>query len=889
MPLIKRISIGLLLIVISLYFSLPFITRFVLASSLEKNNIELIDIELSLPSYQQIIGQTYMVGSASIKLADKTEIHISDILLLTNRRSNKPIEVSIGTIKVSSQNTTKVDNKSAEPVNLQAFLPRSFTGSLPQLKLSIASIETVLLPIKLTKIRTLLSKNQIITTARITPVETTEANSPYVKLFDKSISLNVSANNKIEFKLADEITNTLLSVDISLSEIQAELHGTLEIQHAFKQLNIPLNQGKNISLNKGNSSLTAEFSLPLQQILALGDLESLLINAKFQQQSILSQQQLAPASSLSASVNVEASLNKGEWQTSLDSKAAPLAYLEGGFKFLNDSKQGTLKLNINEPIVLEGTTQANTFNITQGSLQFSYSEGKNTLADIQLSKLSSQNGTKNSAEFLGHFNINKPTQRFPVQGLSVVSAKANLTGRLAWYKNTITFDTKLSNRLSLKNLTFDDKKVKNLSFSLPPQAIKLDLKASKIPALSFLIDAKKLSSQDTLLDKVEVDSTVALDGNNFQLNSKIQATSANIAGKNHHIPEILLEGIFQHKNNLSKATLNLFNACHQPLISASWNGSATTKDSYLNLQWQHDFSTENTLQHWLNTSALPFNINSGSLSGFAQVKFEKKQTLLTQLIFSLKDINGSHQVGLFKGIQFKLNSHLLANKQPQFKLNAFIEEADIGLKISNIKLKSTLSKNLNNWHANIPVVTAQVFSGSIGLVEKELALTDDIKLNVYLNQVNLADLVATQQVNSLDITGKVSGQIPIHYQAGEINILDGSIRTNQAGNIRYSSPLSGSNDINQQLKLTLDILEDFDYSKLTSQISYNNRILKLGSSILGTNYNAVSRRPVELNLNTVIDLQGMIKALRLQSGLESQIEKLFDLKTTSANNERYCK
>jgi len=891
MPLIKRISIGLLLIVISLYFSLPFTAKFFLAASLEKSNVELTNIELSLPSYQQITEQTYKVTSASVKLKDNTEIRFSDIQLLANNIAGLPIKVQIGAVEISSEKAKKIDDKAADSVNLQAFLPRSFISSLPLLKLSIASLSSDQLPVQLEQFHALLSENLITTTAKITSVKPFDTASPYAKLSGKRVSLNISASNRIEFMLADQTSTPLLAVDITLSKKQTKLLGSVAIQHAFKQLNIPLNQDKNISLNKGNSSLVAEFSLPLQQTLAAADLDGLLINAQFQQQSTLALGPQHPFSAglLHASFNVEASLNKGNWQVSLDSETIPLVYLEGGFEFLKGSKQGKLKLNINKPIVLEGMIQANTFNITKGGLQLSYTEGKSTLADIQLSKLSSQSGTKNSAELLAHFNINKPTLRFPVQGLSVTSAKANLAGRFAWHNNTVIFDSKPNNSLSLKTITLDDSKVENLSISLPAQAIKLDLKAPKISALAFSFAAEKLSIHDTLLDEVKIDSTVSVEDNNFKLKSSIQAIEVNIAGTTQHIPAMLVEGNSRYNGNVRKASISLFNACHQPLINANWHNSATTKDSYLYLQWQHNFSTENTFQHWLNSNSLPFNINNGSLSGIAQIEFRQKQTLLKKLTFSLKDIDGSHQLGLFQGVQFKLNARALPNKQPTFMLEAFIEEANIGLKISNIKLKSTLYKSQNSWYANIPIATAELFSGSIGLVEKKLQLTDDIKLNIDLKQLNLADLVATQQVDSLDITGKVSGQIPIHYQAGEINILDGSVRTSQPGNIHYSSPLSGNDDINQQLKLTLDVLEDFDYSKLTTQISYNNRILKLDSSIMGTNYNAVGRRPVELNLNTELDLQGAIKALRLQSGLESQIEKLFDLKTTSANNERYCK
>ena len=885
MRLLKRISISLALVIISLYLSLPFISRLLLTVGLEKNNIKLINIELKLPSYQQVTEQTYNVSSAYIRLEDNTDIHLSDIQLLTNNTVDQPIEIQIGAVKISSKSALITSNKA---VDLQTFLPSSFIGSLPPLKLSIASLSSDQLPVQLEQLHALLSKNKITTMAKITPFGTIPANSLYANLLEKNISLTILANNKIKFKLADKTPKTLLTISITLSK-KSRLHGTVGIKNAFKQLNISLNQDRNILLDKGNSSLLAEFSLPLQQTLNLANLDDLLINAQFQQQSTLNVQRQLSASILNTSVNAEASLNKGIWQVSLNSNAIPLVSIEGGFKLFKNDKQGKLKFNINKPIILEGIVQVNTFNITQGSIQLSYAEGKNTLADLQLNKLSSKNGTKNSAELIAHFNTNKPMQLFPTKDLSVAAAKADLVGHLAWHNDTVIFNVKPNNKLSIRNIKLNDSKVKSFTISLPTQVIKVDLKETKLPKLSFSIDAEKLSLHDTLLYDVKIDSTIVVDGNAFKLKSSIKAIEADISDTTQHIPAMLVEGDFQYESSLSNASINLFNVCHQPLIKTNWRNSAPTKKSYLNLQWQHDFSDENTLQHWLNTPSLPFNINSGSLSGQAQVEFGPNKTLLKKLKLSLTDAQGSHQLGLFHGIQFKLNSRTLPNKQPQFMVDAFIEEANIGLKISNIKLKSTLSKGPNNWYANIPVATAQVFSGSIGIVEKELQLTDDMKLNVYLKQVNLDDLVATQQIDNLNISGKVSGQIPVHFYAGQLKIIDGNLSNSRAGTIKYRSPLSGSDDINEQLKLTLDVLEDFDYSKLTSKISYNSRILKLDSSIIGTNDSAVGQRPVELNLNTELDLQGMIKALRLQSGLESQIEKLFDLKESSAKNKNYCK
>jgi hypothetical protein len=121
-----------------------------------------------------------------------------------------------------------------------------------------------------------------------------------------------------------------------------------------------------------------------------------------------------------------------------------------------------------------------------------------------------------------------------------------------------------------------------------------------------------------------------------------------------------------------------------------------------------------------------------------------------------------------------------------------------------------------------------------------------------------------------------------------VQVLDGEMRSVDNGKIRYTTPLSKSADLNEQLKLTLDVLENFDYSSLSSKIVYDADTLLLKSSIVGKNPDIKNGQTINLNLNTEVGLKGAIEVMRIQSGIDSRIEKFVASKAAPNNKQYFC-
>ena len=372
-----------------------------------------------------------------------------------------------------------------------------------------------------------------------------------------------------------------------------------------------------------------------------------------------------------------------------------------------------------------------------------------------------------------------------------------------------------------------------------------------------------------------------------------------VSGDSYYIPPMVIKSKLSLKDsNVNQANIKLENICNDPLLTASWSPIKQT-GHLIDVRWDYVFSSDKTLRQWLNTSLLPFDFSGGTFTGQITVELGEAAVQFRQLDVSLNNGQGIYEEGTFEGVQFQLSSPLRELKSGKTKpavtfdtfyanIDGTVETLNMGIKADNVVLKSAIYDAGNDWHFKIPLLKANVFLGVVEIREQDINLSEDVQLDLIVKQLDLSELVETQEMEGLHTTGKLSGHIPLLYSNGQINVLNGEINSIQRGKIRYTTPLSKSDDINEQLKLTLDVLEDFNYTALNSKIVYDDDTLYLKSAISGNNPNVANGRPINLNLNTEVGLKGAIEAMRIQSGINSRIEDFVGSKITTSTDQYYC-
>ena len=912
-PLIKNRAFSLLfgiliflpVLLLSVYLTLPLIAELFVKKTFNEHGLELIEFQLPRPSFDELTAKTIRLQSLVFMLEDKTEIDIRGARFSVV--ADAPYSVNVSSINVQPAFTEK--SESAEAVDLLTLLPATLMQKLPAFRLFVQSLVLDTPAIELINLTLDVNGDGITAKSQLHTIAQAD-NKPLLGQFlNSELALNISAANTINLYVVDANAAPLLGVKLSLSAQEDQLYGALTITNKLKNVNWPINNSDEFVVQNSELNAKVSFSLPAKQQLTRDGLSQLLLQGQLQQNADVKLAKSLEDAQLMANATFDASLNTGQWRVNLAQGKAPFMLLKGqlarAFFPLSDEKltqTGNVVVTIHKPLVIQGSLSADALiSIDEGDVALSYLEDDKQLIDLRLSDVNLatvENGADekiNALTLYSHIAIDKVSDRFGLKGISIDAIKGMIHSRLSFQEGSILLEPLPKSHISLGNVRFDDYYAKELALDIPPQRIKVDLNTRALEKISVDLKGKGLEIQDANIKTFALHNNVSFKASHLIIDSSTEAMSADVSGASHYIPLLISKATIElDKADVKTASVKLANSCHDPLLNASWR--AVNNRSELEIQWQQTFSSSKTLRQWLNTSMIPLDFTEGTFAGHLLFDINESNTKIRALDISLKDIQGVNAMGTFKGVQLQLSSPLQSSTEEEVikfdsllaSLNASVAELNTGFKLNELEFDSVLYDRAGDWHLAIPLMTAKVFSGEMAIRDETINFNKDIQLKVLLDQIDLSALVKTQQVNGLQTSGRLSGYIPIRYANGQMQVLDGEMHSIENGNIRYSTPLSQQDNLNEQFKLTLDVLENFNYSSLNTKIVYDADTLLLKSSIVGKNPGIKHGQTVNLNLNTEVGLKGAIEVMRVQSGIDSRIEKFVSSKVTPNNKQYFC-
>lgn len=160
---------------------------------------------------------------------------------------------------------------------------------------------------------------------------------------------------------------------------------------------------------------------------------------------------------------------------------------------------------------------------------------------------------------------------------------------------------------------------------------------------------------------------------------------------------------------------------------------------------------------------------------------------------------------------------------------------------------------------------------------------DDPRASVTLTaqSLDLGALFKLAALEGLDVTGSVSGALPLRITPREIEIIDGKLEAETPGSILYSidaMPEFLKNPDNPNVKHLRTALQNFDYESLSLNISAESgQTQTIRLKARGTNEEFYGGAPVEINLNLEGALQNVLKynlgAYQLPETIQKHIEE----------------
>lgn len=275
----------------------------------------------------------------------------------------------------------------------------------------------------------------------------------------------------------------------------------------------------------------------------------------------------------------------------------------------------------------------------------------------------------------------------------------------------------------------------------------------------------------------------------------------------------------------------------------------------------------------------PFDLYTGNIKISADASWSKDKDAQLRTDISLQDSGGNTGAIVFSGLSFDHKLQILPAVKSIQASKIKLHTLDSGVPISNVSMQLAAKPSKRG---SLPKLIVRQTQGEIlggGFTAEDFVYDLNRSKNsllIKLNNIDLAEVVKTQQLEHITATGRLDGTLPVEMNKDGIHIAHGGL-TNQirGGTIRYT-PETGTEQLRQNplTGITLDALRDFRYSDLKADVSYlPDGELTINLALKGISPELDENRPVNLNINTEQNLVSLLKSLRFAQGISDSIDE----------------
>jgi len=275
----------------------------------------------------------------------------------------------------------------------------------------------------------------------------------------------------------------------------------------------------------------------------------------------------------------------------------------------------------------------------------------------------------------------------------------------------------------------------------------------------------------------------------------------------------------------------------------------------------------------------PFDILTGNIQLTSNAAWSQNSDFTLTTRIKIDDAGGNYGELVFSGLSFDHEFEILPTIHSIRTSKINLKHLDSGVIASNISTDLTLEIATTGPLPQLVIrsLHGEIFDGSFS--GDDFVFDPNRSKNSFrirATDINLAEIVETQQLEDIVVTGRVDGTIPVEINDQGISIQHGAfINDVRAGTIRYN-PAAGTDQLRQNpvTGIALDALRDFRYSHLSADVNFTPEgMLTINLQLKGTSPELDTKRPVHLNINTEQNLLSLLKSLRFADGVSESIDQ----------------
>jgi len=864
---------------------------------LGQQGLDLKALELSRPAWRRItIDKLQLQDASGLELT----LLSNELLVL---RAFQQFELHTSELKLVRHPAGLEEKRtdSYPTALLSEYLPSTLLKSLPELRLRLAHFsyqEADSLVLRAAAPTELLLGPRGLSLSSQFELPLSEVRAPV------DLLLEITDENTLKLQLEERAADPAklqLNVSASAPDDQVSLTGELRLRDpAF----VPLVSLESYDLKLPSLALETGFQISVKDLA----ISELIRQPQFSLHNTVALMAQDPSQYDTVQLNAKFDFSAiGErWELALDNVDTPRPLLQ--IRNRRQEEDHELSLRVDDKFALSGRVSSmndiaiDTLNTPEkNNLRFTYRLNQERVAAADIHSIQWNGVIGPEADIALRFSsvldgdVSKVAGLFKLQGVEwqalvdgLAPASFHLPMRVNLQSGNIQLAVQEGASISANQLKTASATLKKPRLKIPVQTIELNPQTLYPNKLSLALQAERLNTDIFTATSLawQLELTQQKETVVAELKNHRQGIRFTPKGPEYSLPPYRIvaetKGDFINKKSApGRVAFRLYNECNEVLLAGT-----LLDQQKLEMTVERTFSRANSLRNWLNLPQLTNDLVAGSLA--AKMDWNFVHDRYPGLTLSLDKGNIEGDLGTFQGIQLSLSSET-AESERRYNLNGEVKSVNVGLEASNFQFLLQAQPTEAQFKVLLERLEAEVFKGRVWVEEEKWVAGEATSIDIHIENLDIAEVIRSQNIDGLSTTGKLSGVQPMQLSAeGEFSLAKGTLSNTEKGVIRYQSELTNSPGVNQQLKFTMDVLEDFQYQRLQTETQYKDGNLLLYSKISGNNPSKTGGRTVDLNLNTEVELLPAFQVMRLQSGLEARVEKFFN-PNSKVTNAAFCK
>lgn len=293
-----------------------------------------------------------------------------------------------------------------------------------------------------------------------------------------------------------------------------------------------------------------------------------------------------------------------------------------------------------------------------------------------------------------------------------------------------------------------------------------------------------------------------------------------------------------------------------------------------------EFKAPQRLNQLTSPLVLPAKLVAGEVKLSGQARWAHKRgewQMVVDLDTQLIDLGGVYDETYFSGVNAKSSLQVypeIFSRKPQ---RLTIAHVDAGVENTNMTVEFTLRPSKLGELPIVDLIHAQtqLLQGNMRLKPGAYDLNRaQHKLQVVMENIDLSELVRVQQLDDIQATGLVTGELPIIVDNGQVSIDNGQLQAiAPGGTLRYQTDADALK-ANKYAETVMLALRNFNYDALRADTYYEpDGTLLLKLQLQGSNPDFEQGRQVNLNINLEQNVLKLFESIRLIEGVSDTLDQ----------------